>query len=931
MAKLYPPHIEGALPAFCGNTLIIPFEHSRAVTSKYEVNYYCFMLKDIQQSTIVYKDFCTKEAEIQDATGNRELRIEGINNSQLSPGTFYKLQLAYVDNSEQIGYFSDVGIIKYIQKPEVKLTGLSQNGSNNHKYHYQLQYTCNDTTERLYSTQFVISQNSYDNPIAMSDIIIHNTNNDTLTQGLEDYDFLQELSPQENYWIYAMATTTSGYKLLTPYYPLDAQVGIPVSTGRTINPVLDFDNGCISIYTSHATRSTLTGKFKLVRSDEKENFSIWHSLAELEIDASNVTSSDPYLLWRDFTVEQGYNYNYALMIMNNEGNYSEKIKSSSIYADFEDAFLFDGEKQLRIRFDPKVSSFKTTKQEAKTDTLGGRYPIIQRNGYTDYKEFSISGLISHLSDPDGYFNRSMANLKEIDQNSVVTDTSDALDGRNYSTNLNSKNIQLERRFKLEVLDWLNNGKPKLFRSPVEGNYLVRLLNNSLSPIDTLGRMLHSFSTTAYEIDESTPEKLIKHNIIKPQYLEGRNNYNTNRNFISYYLSNLDDRNLLDKQTELKGKEVTGATFSVQNTNEGTYVNINGENVKVSDPNKAIYNDKITSLKQAQGVPFNYSTSDLVTLTYRNVLSNEAYNNLIDSIISASEINQYFGFDYTKMFGDIKIFLQKIYKMICNVRPVIEQMIDLGTEMILQMADWTTEQLKQFIKNHFGGTCVGSFIYKILDLNHKIIGYIDGNKGTWIKEGGQILTTIAQATVTFTRQSGIVPTVYNIVKETVFKDTDFDPTITNIIANPFTCIDIIYKTGVNVFTPVIQNAASIASTISSQNTLCGIVSGISGSGIAQDAISNCENLYKTIVNALDDSGGLPITVSSGGTSSTIENSNTAEAIASGVYSVGSELCDAARGVLNTVVNSGITTPITSITSSVMNLFTGSFNGLFGGMC
>jgi len=36
---------------------------------------------------------------------------------------------------------------------------------------------------------------------------------------------------------------------------------------------------------------------------------------------------------------------------------------------------------------------------------------------------------------------------------------------------------------------------------------VRLLGVSLSPVDTLGRMLHNFSCTAYEIDEATPEKL----------------------------------------------------------------------------------------------------------------------------------------------------------------------------------------------------------------------------------------------------------------------------------------------------------------------------------------------------------------------------------------------------------------------------------------
>jgi hypothetical protein len=57
-------------------------------------------------------------------------------------------------------------------------------------------------------------------------------------------------------------------------------------------------------------------------------------------------------------------------------------------------FLFDGKKQLRIAFNPKVSSFKTTLQEAKIDTLGGKYPFFYRNGALAYKEFPISGLIS---------------------------------------------------------------------------------------------------------------------------------------------------------------------------------------------------------------------------------------------------------------------------------------------------------------------------------------------------------------------------------------------------------------------------------------------------------------------------------------------------------------------------------------------------------
>ena len=89
------------------------------------------------------------------------------------------MQLAYIDKAGATGYFSDVGIIKYIKEPTVKIVGLSQTGLNNHQYNYQLQYNCQDSTEKLYSTKFVLAQDSYDNPIASSDEIIPNTNNDS--------------------------------------------------------------------------------------------------------------------------------------------------------------------------------------------------------------------------------------------------------------------------------------------------------------------------------------------------------------------------------------------------------------------------------------------------------------------------------------------------------------------------------------------------------------------------------------------------------------------------------------------------------------------------------------------------------------------------------------------------------------------------------
>ena len=79
---------------------------------------------------------------------------------------------------------------------------------------------------------------------------------------------------------------------------------------------------------------------------------------------------------------------------------------------------------------------------------------------------------------------------------------------NYKTkDLVNYNLAAERKFKLNALEWLTNGQPKLFRSPTEGNYIVRLMNTTLTPNDTVGRMLHTFNCTAYEIDDYNYSKL----------------------------------------------------------------------------------------------------------------------------------------------------------------------------------------------------------------------------------------------------------------------------------------------------------------------------------------------------------------------------------------------------------------------------------------
>jgi len=98
---------------------------------------------------------------------------------------------------------------------------------------------------------------------------------------------------------------------------------------------------------------------------------------------------------------------------------SSRIKSKPYEVSFEDMFLFDGDKLLKIKFNPKMESFKTTILEQKTNTLGGKFPYITRNGATYYKEFPLGGLIACEMDEDQMFHKRIQGVAHRHSTSVV--------------------------------------------------------------------------------------------------------------------------------------------------------------------------------------------------------------------------------------------------------------------------------------------------------------------------------------------------------------------------------------------------------------------------------------------------------------------------------------------------------------------------------
>ena len=522
--KLYPPSIEGKLPAFAGNTLTIPITPNRAVHTENgtEVR---VLIKTVQTGV---EKLSLNGRLYQNSDNNKwTASFQEAFQNYLTIGQYYKVQVAYL-NGNDVGYYSSVGIIKYTTFPTLSIPQLENNKYSVYEYTgvYSQEGEDKDSTEKIYSYRFDLRNGNQD-LIATSGDQLHNSEKDSQSTSKTVDVWLSKIELENNkiHYLTYSVTTMNGLTHSSRSYQVMRQDSVDAEIDATLLGEMNYDDGCVQLYfqplNPNANKEIIiNGSFALIRTDSKSDFKNWDEVQRFTY--SNVRFNDisKLLLWEDFTVQHGIEYLYALQAFNEYGLYSNKIYNvnniydlapNKILVDFEDAFLYDGERQLKIRFNPKISSFKETVLESKTDTIGSQFPFIFRNGKVNYKEFPISGLISLISDPNERFLKGIQTTNQLPEYRLETPSYDNPPG--LDTVLTSNNIQREREFKLEVLEWLNNGKPKVFRSPTEGNYIVRLMNISLSPNDTLGRMLHTFQCTAYEISEFNFNNLLDLNLI----------------------------------------------------------------------------------------------------------------------------------------------------------------------------------------------------------------------------------------------------------------------------------------------------------------------------------------------------------------------------------------------------------------------------------
>lgn len=382
----------------------------------------------------------------------------------------------------------------------------------------------------------------------VSDWLQHNVSDESL----DNYRFKTYLEEKKDYKVIYEIISNNKYNTQSKEY--DFNIVLNQLSSISNECILNIDNidrekGCVRLKlqqyvkeNSDKTRYLPMGNYVLMRSDETSNYKLWQDL-QFYYNTSAQNMKDKYFY--DYTIESGVKYKYAIVFQNKYGMRSQRAEmqgAEGVSLDLEYAYLYRNGIQLDLKYNVELSSFKNTTLTNKSDTLGSKYPTISRNGMAYYTEFPITGLISFQMDSvqdfftwknDGYYynnelvipkdkfhsDKTMRNhCDAVAPGSTKTNTIKIVNSNNNSvgvinSDLTEDNTFIERKFREKVEEFLNDGKPKLFRSSTEGNKVVVLMGVSLSPQKTLGRIIYNFSATAYEVIENTLDNLNDYGII----------------------------------------------------------------------------------------------------------------------------------------------------------------------------------------------------------------------------------------------------------------------------------------------------------------------------------------------------------------------------------------------------------------------------------
>ena len=452
----------------------------------------------------------TKTENTLDSTGHVIQTVD--TTSGWNYNQYYKLQLRFDNNEDNVvnnsDYFvtylenfsewSQVLLLRPIVQPEILVRpfDLTEDSSqvlavNKGILHLSglLQFGDGRTgeTETMQNYKVEVLNINNDTVLYSSDTIY--TNNSVDPNAIDYLLDLAGLDTTETntFRVRVTITTKNNYTTYKDYEFAIADYVTEDAFNPTVTVDVDKENGIATLHIENT--QTVFGTLYVRRSSSVSNFKEWEALREQTI------AGPIDLDIVDNTIGSGIWYRYYCQLENTVGGLTRLYYSEKFFPDFYDAIFSREDRQIAVRFNYNISNMKPVVNRQKIDTLGGRYPKFVENAAMNYKQFSISGLISTQEDENEMFLGKEDYFGEEYDNYTIYEEGEYRD--QYT--IENYNYFWERGFREELVKWLNDGEPKLYRSMTEGLMVVMLTDISLTPNKTLSRRLYDFSATVYEI------------------------------------------------------------------------------------------------------------------------------------------------------------------------------------------------------------------------------------------------------------------------------------------------------------------------------------------------------------------------------------------------------------------------------------------------
>ena len=554
-SNLYPPLINDTLPSFIRTkTCRIYFSLSNynSATDIKNVQISLINQRTNQSAfdTIKYPSGIKIASMIYDSNIQNdfnyyvEIPVKDLAEGVFGLNQFYKVQLRFTSKSasdppslgkglatwlyNNMQYFSEwskVCLIKGIEQPIITIRGFDNTEANQEtiltnaiidiigQMHYK-----NGVAEKEYLKHYnikIYQDNDLNTVLFNSGEIYTNQYNPNEI----NYELGYDLSDGVNYILSFTYTTNNLYTETINYNFAIIQRGID-KLNATITATPDEENGRIKINIVSTDSERFIGNITIRRTSSKSDFHKWEDIKTI----TYVTGQQLNYSWYDITIESGVWYKYCAQRRNARGDRGVIIQiENPVMCILNDIFLTRNDKQLKIKFNPSLNEIKYNVTESQQVTIGSQYPYIKRNGNNYFRTFPIGGLISSFIDttnwydPHFYDGEFHNNENEIgaftSKNDIYGESQSLYNNYNNKNNITQYNDYIyEREFRKKVYDFLYKHDVKLFRSTTEGNILIKLMNIDFQPVESLGRMLYSFTATAVEVDAATIQNYQKYGI-----------------------------------------------------------------------------------------------------------------------------------------------------------------------------------------------------------------------------------------------------------------------------------------------------------------------------------------------------------------------------------------------------------------------------------